>query len=148
VIAELRTRQREIGGDGTKNQEKRGLKRKSCASQYTMRGMAGRSLDPACNSTNTRSSQPNGSSPNPDFSYPLVSFTSLSSSSPSLPMWSTTPPSSQNTKLCYTSPSLHAMIMSWHWVRHTPSTAFTKYRTYPSLFVFLLFPWLQVDPWM
>ena len=58
---------------------------------------------------------------------------------PSLSFSSTTLPSSQITKLNHPSLSLHAMIMSWHWVqaytkyKHTPSTsihqvqAYTKY---------------------
>jgi len=46
---------------------------------------------------------------------------------PSLFFSSTTQPSSQNTKLGHPSPSLHHMIMSWHRVQHTPSTAYTEY---------------------
>jgi len=68
--------------DGTNHLEKMGLKRISCASQFTIPGMAGTSPDPACNNTDTRSSQPNQPSRTPDFSYPLVSSTSFSSSSP------------------------------------------------------------------
>ena len=41
---------------------------------------------------------------------------------PSLSFSSTTQQSSQNTKLSYPSPSLHAMIMSSHQVQHTLST--------------------------
>jgi len=39
----------------------------------------------------------------------------------------TTPLSSQNTKLCHPDLSRHAMITSWLWVQHTPSTAYTEY---------------------
>jgi len=39
---------------------------------------------------------------------------------------SCSPPSSQNTMLCHPSLYLHAMIMSLHWVQHTPSTAYTQ----------------------
>jgi len=46
---------------------------------------------------------------------------------PSLSFSSTTQTSSQNTKSCYPSLSLNAMIMSWHRVQHTPSTAYTEY---------------------
>jgi len=46
---------------------------------------------------------------------------------PSLSFLSTTLPSSQNTKLSHPSLSLHAMIMSWHQVQHTPSTTYTDY---------------------
>jgi len=45
----------------------------------------------------------------------------------SLSVSSTSQPSSQNTKLSHPSLSLHGMIMSWHRVQHTPSTAYTEY---------------------
>jgi len=77
--------------------------------------------------TNTRSSQPNQASGTPDFSYPLLSSIAFPSSSPiSLFLSSKTQPSSQNTKLSHPSLSLHDMIMSWHRVQHTPSTASTQ----------------------
>jgi len=126
-MVDLRTRKREMRGDGGNHHEKLGLKRISCASQFTIPDTAGRSPDPACNYTDTRSSQPNQASRTPDFSYPLVSSTSFSSSSPSLSFSFTTLPSSQNTKLSHPSLSLHAMIMSLHRVQHTPSTAYTEY---------------------
>jgi len=69
-------------GDGTNDHEQLGLKRILCASQFTIPDTAGASPDPACNFTDTRSSQPNQASRTPDFSYPLVSFTSFSSSTP------------------------------------------------------------------
>jgi len=47
--------------------------------------------------------------------------------SPSLSFSSTTLLSSQNTKLSHPSLSCHVMSMSWHWVEHTPSTAYTEY---------------------
>jgi hypothetical protein len=62
--------------------EKLRLKRISCESQFTIPDTAGMCHDPASNSTDTRSSQPNQASPTLDFSYPLVSSTSFSSSSP------------------------------------------------------------------
>jgi hypothetical protein len=46
---------------------------------------------------------------------------------PSLSFSSTTPPSLQNPKLIHPSLSLYVMIMSWQWVQHTPSTAYTEY---------------------
>jgi hypothetical protein len=93
---------------------------------------------PGFNYTNMRSSQPNQASPTPDFSYPLVSSTLLSSSSPislflvlnstiiaehkvksSLPIF-----------LCHD----HELTLSTvyteysiHRVQHTTSTAYTKY---------------------
>jgi len=59
-----------------------GLRRISCASQFTRSDTAGASPDPACNNTDMRSSQLNQASRATDFSYPLVSSTSFSSSSP------------------------------------------------------------------
>jgi len=41
---------------------------------------------------------------------------------------STTLPSLKNTMLCYPTLSLQAMIMSWHWVQHILTTAYTKSR--------------------
>jgi len=46
---------------------------------------------------------------------------------PSLSFSSTTLTLLQNAKLSYPSLSLHVMIMSWHQVQHTPSTAYTEY---------------------
>jgi len=45
---------------------------------------------------------------------------------PSRSVSSTTLPSSQNTKLSHPSLSLHAMIMSLHWVQYTLSAAYTE----------------------
>ena len=45
----------------------------------------------------------------------------------SLSFTSTTLSSSQNTKLTHPSLSLHGMIISWHWIQHTPSTTPTEY---------------------
>jgi len=127
VIVELSTRKREIRGDGGNHHEKLGLKRISCASEFTIPDKAGTSPDPAGNYTDTRSSQPIQAGRTPDFLYPLVSSTLFSTSSTYLSFSSTTLPSSQNTNLSHPSLSVHAMIMSWHQVQHTPSTAYTEY---------------------
>jgi hypothetical protein len=81
-MVELRTRKREMRGYGGYHHEQRGLKIISCTSQFTIPDAAGTSPDPACNYTDTRSSQPNPASRTPDYSYPLVSSPSFSSSSP------------------------------------------------------------------
>jgi len=81
-MVELRTRQREMRGCGGNHHEKLGLERISCASRFTIPDTAGRSPDPASNHTDMMSSQPNQASRTPDFSSPLVSSTSFSSSSP------------------------------------------------------------------
>jgi len=73
---------REMSGDGGNHHEKLGLMGILCASQFTIPDTAGMSPDPACSYTDTRSSRPNQASPTPDFSYPLVSSTLFSSSSP------------------------------------------------------------------
>jgi len=46
---------------------------------------------------------------------------------PSLSFLSTTLPLLQNRKLSHPSLSLYVIIMSWQWVQHTPSTAYTEY---------------------
>jgi len=135
-------------GDGGNHHEKLELRRISCASQFTIPDTAGTSPYPACNYTDTRSSQPNQASHTADFSYPLVSSTLFSSSSPSLSFSFTTLPSMQHTKLSQPSLSLHAMIMSLHWVQHTPSTTYTGYSIHPRLFVFPSSSWLRFDLWM
>jgi len=81
-MVELRTRKREMRGDGGNHHEKLELERIACACQFTIPSMAGTSPNPACNYTDTRSCQPNQASHTPDFSYPLGSSTSFSSSSP------------------------------------------------------------------
>jgi len=68
-------------GDETNHHEELGLKRISCATQLNIPDTAGTSSDPACNTTDTRTSQPNQARRTPDFPFPLVS-TSCSSSSP------------------------------------------------------------------
>ena len=82
MIVELRTRKREMRGYGGNHHEKLGLEKISCASQFTIPDTGGTSPDLACNFTDTRSSQPNPASHAPEYSYPLVSSTSFSSSSP------------------------------------------------------------------
>jgi len=126
-MVDLRTRKREMRGDGVHHHEKLGLKRISCASQFTIPDTAGTSPDPACNYTDTRSSQPTLASHTADFSYPLVSSTSFSSSLPSLSFSFATLSSLHNTELSHPSVSHHAMIMSLHWVQHAQCTAYTEY---------------------
>jgi len=98
-----------------------------CRSQISIPDTADRSPALPCNNPHRRSSQPNQASGTPKSSYPVISSTSFPSSSPSHSFASTTLPLSQNTKLSRPTLSLHVMIMCWHWVQYTPSTAFTKY---------------------
>jgi hypothetical protein len=81
-MVDWRTRMRVIRGDGGNYHEKLELKRISYVSQYTIQDLSGTSPDPAFDYTDTRSSQPNQASRTHDFSYPLVSSTSFSSSFP------------------------------------------------------------------
>jgi hypothetical protein len=62
-------------GDEGNPHEKQGLMRISCAIQLTISDTAGAIPDPACNYTDTMSSQSNQASSTPDFSYPLISST-------------------------------------------------------------------------
>jgi len=80
-MVELSTRKRGIRGDGGNHHEKLGLKRISCASQFTIPDMAGTSSDPAGNNTDTRFCKPNKASRTRDFSGPHISSISFSSSS-------------------------------------------------------------------
>ena len=71
---------------------------------------------------------------------------------------SITVPLSQNRKWSHSSLSLHVMMISWHLVQHTPSTAYTEYNIHrvqhtsstasiqDCLFVFPSFSLLRVDP--
>jgi hypothetical protein len=124
-------------GDGGNHHEKLGLKKISCASQFTIPDTAGTTPDLACNYTNTRSSQPNQANYTRDFSYPLVSSTSFSSSSPiSLFLFhNSTIIAEHKVKLSLSispsqdhksSPSIAYTEYSIHRVQHTPSTASTQ----------------------
>jgi len=112
----------DVRGDGTKHHEKLGLGRISCASQFTIPDTAGPSPDPACNITDTRSSQPNQASCTPDFSYPLVSSTSFSSSSP-IPLFLI----HISTIIAEHKVRSSLSISAWNDHELTPSTAYTEY---------------------
>jgi len=123
----LRTRKREMRGDGGNLYEKLAIGKVAHASQLIIPDKAGARPDVQCNNINKRSSQPNCWSHTPQFSYPLVSCTSFSASSQSLSSASTTQTSSHNIMLSRFILSLHAMIMSLHWVQHTQGTAYIEY---------------------
>ena len=131
VMVELRTRKREMRGYGGNHHEKLGLKRISCASQLTITDTAGKSPDSACNYTDTRSYQPNQASRTPDFSYPLVSSTSFSSSSPiSLFLVH------NSTIIAEHKVKSSLSISPCHDHELAPSIAYTEYSIHPRLFVF------------
>jgi len=129
-MVEFSTRKREIRGDVGNHHGKLGLKRILCAGLFTIPDMAGTSSDPAGNNTDMRSSKPNQASRTPDFSGPLVSSISFSSSSP-ISFSSTTLPSLQEHKVksslsispCHhheLTPSAAYAECSIHRVQHTP----------------------------
>ena len=138
MTIELRTKNREMGGDEGNQHEKRRLQRISCTSQFTIPNMAGMSPYPACSHTDTRTPQPNQASHTPDFSYPLQSPMSFSSSSPialfhiynSSIIAEQKVESSLSISGCHD----HELILSAaytmysiHQVHRTPSTPYTEY---------------------
>jgi len=126
-MVELRTRKRDMGGDGGNHHQELGLKRISCARQFTIPDTAGTSPDRVCNDTDTRSPQPNQASGTPDFPYPLVSSTSFSSSSPiSLFLIHNSTIIAEHTVKSSLS------ISPYHDRELTPSTAYTEYKNTPS----------------
>jgi len=130
-MVELRTRKREMRGDGGNRHKKLGLKRISSASEFSIRNRASTSADLACTHTDMRFSQPNLASHTPDFSYPLVSFTSFASSSPIslfLILNSTMITEYKVKSSLSISPCRDHEL--------TPSTACTEYSIHPRFFVF------------
>jgi hypothetical protein len=106
-------------------------------SQFTIPDMACTSPDPACNYTDTRSSQPNQASHTVDLSYPLVSSKSFSSSSPislflvhnSTIIAEHKVKSSLTISPCHDhelTPSTAYIEYNIHRVQHAPSTASTQ----------------------
>jgi hypothetical protein len=137
-MIDLRTRKREMRGYVGNHHEKLGLKKIPCASQLTIPDTAGKSPDPACNYTETRSLQPNQASRTRDISYPLISCTSFSSSSPislilvhnSTIIADHKGKSSLSISPCHDHEliaSIAYTVYSIHRVQHTPSTAYTEY---------------------
>jgi len=82
-------------------------------SSYSCRIRNGK-LNPTCNSL---------------MSQCLIMISHLLSS---LSFMSSIIPLLKTTKVSHPSLSLHAMMRSWHWVKHTRSTAYTQYCIYPA----------------
>jgi hypothetical protein len=154
VIVELKMRMRKQRGYRGNHHKKPGLKRIFCASQLTIPDTADTTPDTTCIYTDTRSSQPNQSCRTPDFSYPLISSTSFSYSSPialflvhnSTIIVEPKVKSSLSISLCHNheltvstafakysvhrvqyTPNTGYTEYSIHRVQHTPSTVFTEY---------------------
>jgi len=158
-MVELRMRNREMRADGTQHHEKLGINRSLCATKLTIPVTAATRPDPACNSRDMLSSQPNQSSHTPDFSYLLVSRTLFSSSSPvscilihhSIMIAEHKDMSSLPMSPCDVhewTPSTAYKEYSIYWVQHTLSTAYAEYSIHLSLSVFPSFSWLRVNHWM
>jgi len=113
---------RERRGDGGNHHEQLELRRISCASQFTVPDTAGISPDPVCNYTNKISFQPNQASRTPDFSYPLVSSKSFSSSS-SISLFLVL----NSNIITEHKVKLSLSISPCHYHELTPSTAYTEY---------------------
>jgi len=122
VIVDLRTRKWEIRGDAGNRHEQLGLRRISCVTQFTIHDTAGTSPEPACKFIHSRSLQSNERSCAPDFSYPLVSSTSCSSSSPICLFLIHNSNIITEHKV-----KLSLFITPWHDHELTPSTAYTEY---------------------
>jgi hypothetical protein len=73
-MVELRTKKRELRGNGENHHEKLGLQKILCVSELTIPEEVGISSDPPGNIIGARSSQPNQASRSSDFLYLLVSF--------------------------------------------------------------------------
>jgi len=131
-------RKKQMRTDRTNHHHKLRLEIISCASQYTIPDTAGTTLNPACNHSHMRCSEPNQGSGTPDFSYPLVSFISLIGSSliSLILVHNSTIIAEHNVQLSLQiSPCLdHESIRSTanteysiHPVQHTPRTAYTEH---------------------
>jgi len=158
-MVQLRTRKRGMRRYGGNYHETLGLRRSSCASQFTIPDTACARADPECNYTDTTSSKPNHASHTPYFSYPLVSPTSFSSSSPiSLVLVHNSTIIAEHKvrsllsiSACHDhelTPSTTYTKYNIHRVQHTLSPAYTEYSIHPRFFVFPPFSWWRVDPWM
>jgi len=152
-MVELSTRKREIRGDGGNQDEKLGVKRISCESQFTIADAAGTSPDSAGDNTNTRSSKHNPASRTPDCTGTLLCSISFPSSSPislffvhnstiisstqslGIPPYLSMPSSWVNTECSIRqvqhTPSTAYTNYNIHRVQHTPSTAYTQYSIHP-----------------
>jgi len=126
-MVELRMRMREIRGDGGNHHKNLGLRRISCVSQFTIPDTAFTSPDPACKYTDTSSPPPDLASCTPDFSYPLVSSTSFSSSS-HISLFLV----HNSTIIAVHKVKSSLSISPCHDHELTPSTAYTEYKNTPS----------------
>jgi len=130
-MVELRTRKREMRGEGTNHHEKLGLKKISRASQFPIPNMAGTYSNPLCIHTDPGSSQPNQASCIPDLSYPVISSRLFASSFPMslfLVPNSTIIAEHKVTSSLSISPCHNHELTpstSIHGLHHTPSTAST-----------------------
>jgi len=131
-MVELRTTRREMRGDGANHHEKPGQRRILCVRQFTITHTAGTGSDLAYNNADTTSSQPKQASCTSDSSYPLVSCTLFSSSSPIslFVVHNSTIIAEHYVKSSLSISPCHDHELtpstSIHWVQHTLSTAYTQ----------------------
>jgi len=137
-MIELRTRNREMIGDGGNHHAKLGRRRKSGLSQFTIPNTAGMSPDPAGNITDTmRSAGSNQGSCTPDISYQLISSISFSCSSPIslFLIHNSTIIAEHKFKSSLRIPPCHDHELtpscSIHRVQHTPSATYTVSSIHP-----------------
>jgi len=137
-------RKTEMRGNGENHHEKLGLQRILCTSQLTITNTAGTSPNLACSNTYTGSSQPNRATYTPAFSYPLVSSTPFSSSSPIslFLVLNSTIIAENKVKASLSISQCHDYELtlstaytrySLHRVQHIPSAAYPKYSILPQL---------------
>jgi hypothetical protein len=118
-----------------------------CAREFTIPNTAGSSPNLACIFTDSRSSQPNQARCTPNFSYQLVSSTSVSSSSPislflihnSSIIAENQVKSSLSVFPCHDHeliPSAVSTEYNMYHAHHSRSATFTEYRQCQKLFVF------------
>jgi hypothetical protein len=117
MMVELWTRKRDWGN----HHEKLGLKRISCASQFTIPDTVGATPDLAGRNTDMRSSKPNQETHTLNVSYPLVSLISCPSSPPSLFLVQ------NSTIIAEHKVNSSLSISPCHYYELTLSTAYTKY---------------------
>jgi len=137
-MVELRTRKREIRGDGGNDDKKQTLDKIARTSQFNIANTSDRRLDQECNTLDRRSSRPNGASCTPGFSYPYVFSASFTSSSTIslIPIYNWTTiveykvMSSLSISQCQDCQlTLSTAYSEYHILRvpHTLSTAYTEY---------------------
>ena len=133
-MVELRTRNRQMRRYRGNHYEKLGLKKISCASQFTIPNLPGMSTDPAFDYTYTTSSQPNQACRTPDSASPLIILHIVL-----IPIPISLFLIHNSTIIAEHKVKSSLSISPWHDHELTSSTAYTKYSIHPTLVVFRSF---------